>query len=71
MSARRNTNNRHYWPRSTAVYAPMIILASETHDVASLTTAAATARAATGTAVAISPAITTLIVSRTAVRAIQ
>jgi len=70
MSARRNTNNRRYWPRSTILYAPMQIEGAVPEVAVSVLTTVAVTHVAP-TIHENDKVISMLIVSRVAVGKIQ
>lgn len=69
MAARRILNNRRYWPRSTILYPPMDVIAPVNRDVGVLTTAGVSN--VTPSVHDRDKAVTTLIMTRQAVRSIQ
>lgn len=69
MAARRILNNRRYWPRSTLMYPPMAIIQAVNRDVGVLTTMAASN--VTPSIHDRDKAVTTIIMTRQAVRSIQ
>lgn len=69
MAARRILNNRRYWPRSSLMYPPMNIIEAVNRNVGVLTTMAVSN--VTPSVHDRDKAVTTLIMTRQAVRSIQ